>query len=119
MSGDRYEANPAELRQGIELIESLPALAKKGGDSFLSQQAEYLGAYGYDDDFYQQNYPQFAETNDILLSVFREYGAAFSYLGSATLGALHNIEGTQQDALDGINLQSNKLDGSEGGSGKH
>ncbi|KUM84380.1 hypothetical protein OIE43_00700 [Streptomyces pseudovenezuelae] len=121
MSSDRYEANPAGLRQGVELIGILPDLAKKAGDDFIAQQAEYQGAYGYDDEFYQQNFPGYTEANETLLSVFREYGTAFSYLGSAVLGNLRNIEGTQQDALEGINLQNNKLDafGDGSGSGKH
>lgn len=117
MSGT-YEANPAGLQQSGEEIGGLPAHARKIGDDFISDQANYRGMNGYSDEFYSQTQPRYEANNESCLAAIRALGDAFLGLESAVLGNRRHIVGTQQGAGDLIQQQSSKLDGLEGG-GKH
>ena len=116
MSTGKYEANTSRLRQGAQEIGYLPELSARIADNFLATQALYDEAYGYDDEFHNQNKPKYRENNDMLLALIREMGGAFSALKLATLGNGLSIEGTNQDAVDAIHTQYSKLDD---GGGKH
>jgi hypothetical protein len=116
MSG-RYEANPAGLRQSGDEVGGLPAQARKIGDDFISDQANYRGLNGYSDEFYSQTQPRYEANNESCLAAIRALGDAFVGLESAIFGNHRNIVNTQQGANDLIHQQSSKLDGQ--GGGKH
>ena len=117
MSG-RYEANPAGLQQSGDEVGGLPAQARKIGDDFISDLANYRGLNGYSDEFYSQTQPRYEANNESCLAAIRALGDAFVGLESAIFGNRRNIVGTQEGAHDLIQQQSSKLDGLEGG-GKH
>lgn len=121
MGTGKFQANPPGLEEAADRIAGLPGMAMKIGDDFVAHQTEYQDAYGTSDEFYLQNYPKFEESNDALLEFIRGVSDACSALGSATLGTLMHIKGTQQDAEDLIQQQFSRLDAGEtgGGGGKH
>ena len=117
MSG-KYEANPPGLYQSGDEVGVLPALARKIADDFISDQYNYRGMNGYEDEFHNQTQPRYEANNESCLGAIRALGDAFEGLESALFGNHRNIVGTQQGANDLIQQQSSKLDGGEGG-GKH
>ena len=111
MSGT-FEANPAGLQQSGNEVGGLPAHARKIGDNFLADQANYRGLNGHSpkDEFYSQTQPRYEANNDMCLSAIRAFEDAFVGLESAIFGNRRNIVGTQEGAGDLIQQQHSKLD---------
>ncbi|WP_369033311.1 MULTISPECIES: hypothetical protein [Streptomyces] len=113
MSG-RFEADPAGLQQSGNEVGGLPAHARKIGDDFIADQANYRGLNGYSDEFYSETHPRYEANNEMCLSAIRAFENAFVGLESAIFGNRRNIVGTQEGASDLIQQQHSKLD-SQGG----
>lgn len=109
MSGT-YEANPAGLEESSTEVGGLPAHARKIGDDFLMDQANFRGLNGYTGEFHDQVQPRYEANNDSCLTAIRAFEDAFLGLESAILGNRRNIVGTQEDAKDLIHQQHSKLD---------